>query len=114
MAKVLDYYCKDCGHNNNGWCPIKKMNGLKKIQASDCNKKILEIVTPDEEDDILDIANKEVSKNEMFNKKDLAKYLKENISIEIDTKAGDDPGTTYVYLKLVFDDYVIADSDFII
>jgi hypothetical protein len=26
-----EYFCKDCEHNNNGWCPIKKMNGLKKI-----------------------------------------------------------------------------------
>lgn len=32
-----NYFCKDCGHNNNGWCPIKKRNGLKDI--TECDSK---------------------------------------------------------------------------
>lgn len=31
MAK--EYLCKDCEHNNHGWCKIKKMNGLKEITS---------------------------------------------------------------------------------
>lgn len=36
MAK---YLCQTCTENNNGWCPKKKMNGLKKlnlIKPEDC------------------------------------------------------------------------------
>lgn len=37
MAK---YLCQDCIKNNNGWCPEKKTNGLKKlgfVKPADCN-----------------------------------------------------------------------------
>lgn len=37
MAK---YLCQDCIKNNNGWCPEKKTNGLKKlgfVKPSDCS-----------------------------------------------------------------------------
>lgn len=36
MAK---YLCQGCNNNNHGWCPIKQMNGLKKlgfINPNDC------------------------------------------------------------------------------
>lgn len=36
-----DYFCKNCAHNNNGWCPIKKMNGLKKI--TECLDKKIDV-----------------------------------------------------------------------
>ena len=35
-----EYFCKDCVHNNNGWCPIKKMNGLKTV--TECKDKRIE------------------------------------------------------------------------
>lgn len=37
MAK---YLCQDCTKNNNGWCPERKINGLKKlgfVKPSDCS-----------------------------------------------------------------------------
>lgn len=36
MAK--DYLCKDCNHNNNGWCIKHEKQGLKLI--TDCKDKI--------------------------------------------------------------------------
>lgn len=32
-----EYLCKDCEHNNNGWCKELKFNGLKKI--TECEHK---------------------------------------------------------------------------
>ena len=37
---MKDYLCKDCVHNNNGWCEKKKFNGLKKI--TECGDKKVE------------------------------------------------------------------------
>ena len=37
MAK---YLCQNCTKNNNGWCPEKQMNGLKKlgfVKPADCS-----------------------------------------------------------------------------
>jgi len=28
---MAEYLCKNCKENNNGWCPKKKTNGLKKL-----------------------------------------------------------------------------------
>ena len=35
-----EYFCKDCVHNNNGWCKEKKFNGLKKV--TECESKRVE------------------------------------------------------------------------
>lgn len=31
------YLCQNCKHNNNGWCTVKKCNGLKKMNITTCN-----------------------------------------------------------------------------
>ncbi|MDV3426503.1 MAG: hypothetical protein LIR50_04860 [Bacillota bacterium] len=36
---MKDYLCKDCVHNNNGWCEKKKFNGLKKMDIAKCADK---------------------------------------------------------------------------
>lgn len=33
----MSYLCNDCGNNNNGWCTVRKCNGLKKMNISSCN-----------------------------------------------------------------------------
>lgn len=30
------YKCETCKYNNNGWCNIKKFNGLKKKNIQEC------------------------------------------------------------------------------
>lgn len=37
---MADYICKGCTNNNNGWCTIKKQQGLKQIK--DCTDKNIE------------------------------------------------------------------------
>jgi len=37
---MKEYLCKNCIHNNNGWCEKKKFNGLKKI--TECIDKKVE------------------------------------------------------------------------
>ncbi|MDK0595797.1 hypothetical protein P5F14_15290 [Clostridium perfringens] len=32
------YKCETCKYNNNGWCNIKKFNGLKKKNIQECEK----------------------------------------------------------------------------
>lgn len=32
-----NYLCKNCEHNNHGWCKIKKINGLKEITSCEYN-----------------------------------------------------------------------------
>ena len=32
----MSYMCEQCKNNNNGWCNIKKFNGLKKRNIRDC------------------------------------------------------------------------------
>lgn len=32
----MSYKCQDCKNNNNGWCNIKKFNGLKKKNIENC------------------------------------------------------------------------------
>lgn len=32
-----DYICQDCVNNNNGWCTVRKCNGLKKLNVTSCN-----------------------------------------------------------------------------
>ena len=32
-----DYICQDCVNNNNGWCTVRKCNGLKKLNITSCN-----------------------------------------------------------------------------
>lgn len=43
-----EYFCKDCVHNNNGWCKEKKFNGLKKV--TECESKKIEGYLSDEEE----------------------------------------------------------------
>lgn len=31
------YLCQDCKSNNNGWCTVRKCNGLKKLNITSCN-----------------------------------------------------------------------------
>lgn len=31
------YLCQDCINNNNGWCTVRKCNGLKKMNITSCN-----------------------------------------------------------------------------
>lgn len=31
------YLCQDCKNNNNGWCTVRKCNGLKKLNITSCN-----------------------------------------------------------------------------
>ena len=31
------YLCQDCKSNNNGWCTVRKCNGLKKLNITTCN-----------------------------------------------------------------------------
>lgn len=31
------YLCQDCKSNNNGWCVVRKCNGLKKLNITSCN-----------------------------------------------------------------------------
>lgn len=31
------YLCQDCKSNNNGWCTVRKCNGLKKLNINSCN-----------------------------------------------------------------------------
>lgn len=32
-----NYICQDCVNNNNGWCIVRKCNGLKKLNIASCN-----------------------------------------------------------------------------
>lgn len=32
-----NYICQDCVNNNNGWCTVRKCNGLKKLNITSCN-----------------------------------------------------------------------------
>lgn len=131
MAVKKEYYCKDCGYNNNGWCPKKKKNGLKNITAADCNEKILENVDGIEiEEDILSKANKEIAcsnqdntkykvpvniaqsfKNEEKNN-ELIKFIKENLRLDIDQTTGLIPGSKIITIQLKCDDELISDIDF--
>lgn len=29
-----NYICQDCVNNNNGWCTVRKCNGLKKLNIT--------------------------------------------------------------------------------
>lgn len=31
------YLCQSCKSNNNGWCTVRKCNGLKKMNITSCN-----------------------------------------------------------------------------
>lgn len=32
-----NYICQECTNNNNGWCTVRKCNGLKKLNIASCN-----------------------------------------------------------------------------
>lgn len=32
----MSYICKDCEHNNHGWCLKKRVNGLKRLNFEQC------------------------------------------------------------------------------
>lgn len=34
---MANYLCQDCKSNNNGWCTVRKCNGLKKLNITSCN-----------------------------------------------------------------------------
>jgi hypothetical protein len=126
--KITDYYCKDCGLNNNGWCPKLKRNGLKEITEAQCggNKipNILDMSMPQiAEDDILAKASKVMpEKLEGFtpNKVDtellktLKGFLKDNLQIDSTTRPGLTYGSKIVTVTISFDDEPICDTDFYI
>lgn len=60
MAK--DYFCKDCQHNNNGWCNLHKKQGLKNIAycADKHNNEKMKSAKNTK------IADKQFGKREMF------------------------------------------------
>lgn len=33
----MSYLCQNCKSNNNGWCTVRKCNGLKKLNITSCN-----------------------------------------------------------------------------
>lgn len=33
----MNYLCQTCKSNNNGWCIVRKCNGLKKLNIMSCN-----------------------------------------------------------------------------
>ena len=33
----MSYLCQECKSNNNGWCTVRKCNGLKKLNIDSCN-----------------------------------------------------------------------------
>jgi hypothetical protein len=134
MAIKKDYYCKDCGHNNNGWCPKKKKNGLKDITAKDCNEKTLEKnidgieIEIEVEDDILSKANKEMACTKQslcddidkvndvaqsLKNKEMLDFLKEHLRLDSDTRSGLIPGSKIVTVTLMIDDEPISDIDFL-
>lgn len=44
----MSYLCQDCKSNNNGWCIVRKCNGLKKLNITNCNtyedKNVVEFI----------------------------------------------------------------------
>lgn len=43
------YLCQDCKHNNNGWCNVKRMNGLKKKGIIKCTDYEINAIASDGE-----------------------------------------------------------------
>lgn len=35
---MAEYLCMKCKHNNNGWCKMRKQNGLKKLNIQECKE----------------------------------------------------------------------------
>lgn len=33
----MGYLCQECKSNNNGWCTVRKCNGLKKLNITNCD-----------------------------------------------------------------------------
>lgn len=33
----MGYLCQECKSNNNGWCTVRKCNGLKKLNITSCD-----------------------------------------------------------------------------
>lgn len=116
MAVRKEYYCKDCGYNNNGWCPKKKKNGLKDITANNCNDKILEQnideIEIELEDDILDIAKKSKVIESVEDQK-ILDILKNHLHLESESRTGLIPGSKIVTITLMIDDEPISDIDFL-
>lgn len=128
MAKVTNYYCKDCLENNNGWCPRLKMNGLKEITKEMCEaaggSKISKfggaernIPIPKDPDDILAKAHQEMAATSVKEaiqdneeKKKMIKLLKNSLSLESDYRVID--GTRITTVTLLFDGEPICDTDF--
>lgn len=114
MASKKDYFCKDCGNNNNGWCPILKRNGLKDIETCNYKKsKINMIVMPGanyEEEDILVQAAKEKHQE---NKNDsLLEEVKTKLWLDISEEKSVYPGKKRITISLKYEDEVISDIDF--
>ena len=125
-----DYLCKDCEHNNNGWCPIIERNGLKNI-TSCANKNPTTSLTFGSVP-ITTASSTEKSYNEVIqdlkikakNKiiypipynpneyNDIFNILKDNLGIRLDTSKED--GQTRVTVNLLFNGEVIADDDIFI
>jgi hypothetical protein len=62
-----DYFCKDCLHNNNGWCKKRRIQGLKNI--TNCQEKLTahyEKIKPQEDKNSRPEAYKQFGKREMF------------------------------------------------
>lgn len=65
MAK--DYFCKDCGENNNGWCKKRGIQGLKSItECADKPNNNPKIESSKDLKDVKDGAYKQFGKREMF------------------------------------------------
>lgn len=48
---MATYFCKDCNHNNNGWCKKHKKQGLKDVER--CKDRSLTIESiPEVEEEI--------------------------------------------------------------
>lgn len=65
------YLCKDCPHNNNGWCTKRKIQGLKSITECEFRDKdepvAINVQTSSEKDKGFSIeAYKNMAKRELF------------------------------------------------
>lgn len=85
MAK--DYLCKNCIHNNNGWCNKLKKQGLKQITSCEEYKDKTSSTSPSVNNDILNIVDlyqqpiKNVSLDDRFPKENENYTRKDNMEL---------------------------------
>ena len=127
MAKIINYHCKDCKENNNGWCTILKMNGLKEITQEMCEaaggNKVSKfgVVTPVatkqvialvDEDDMIEKAKNEVLGKPVSERQQEILELLGELRLDSDTREGETPGSVIVTVTLYHEDTPITDTDF--